>query len=960
MKNRGRIFIVFIMIILIWYSKSFSLEEKTHEAINQHIAQSTINEFSLNSYLIDNLGLKDGFKESFKGIDASGNEVYKKVFEWLGYGGVQEDRPGEWYDYLPLIGKPTRSVNHFHNPLKAWSEAGLNDKILGILSYTGQSQVLWAQNSNQDVGGNWAWQDARRYFYISLTGRNLDGTEIARTKTERDAYFAYTFRAVGQLMHLVKDMSVPEHTRNDAHAQPAYEVYVEKTRTKNQTLWGSWVGNPTLFDKSILNIPTVTLAPVPISRIIDTDFYNSQNPETTVNSIIGMAEYTNANFLSRDTMFTDDLDPTHRHYFPFPKGSNAILWTDSSNNRRYLKKTGDGEAINHLAVASILYNDRLRYFPQYNRFLPVGLDDKCYEDYASKLIPRAVGYSAGLLDYFFRGEVEESYIEEQRDVAGKITGITMKIMNLTPDETMQGDVMVAYRYKAPSATEFTYGLSNIITGSALPYLGKGSYTFGFPSAIPSGASEIQYTFVFSGTLGKEEGAVIGKVVNANTTNTGGLINTSGRDSYGLSRAGWGGNVIIQADAVLQPVNATESLIVPAGNTVTLSGSYEYVTIQIDGTMQATGSLTLRALNGFYLNNGGLIRVEDGINGGTLTIESKGIVKLEGTIDTSGKNADSGGGGDGGAVTIKTSWPVSLQVPTIVTRGGDADEADIYRNPASSQGGRGGNVTITSTNADIIMWGGPPAVDTLPLPPPYNLGTYGRTRPDPGERIILRKAEYPVGAQIGFSRGILTSGGMGGSGLAECFVNQAGGQGGDGGNILISTQGGIITFRDVDLITGSDVETAISTIFLSDYAGAQNIYYAATGSLGGKGVAGGCQAGGNGGNGGLAGSIAVTGTIQPAPVRFFLVGGPYDGGGIIGFDDGQRRPYMTDDPFQDFIIGRTIQAEGADGSVLYRLRVDFGGNALGGSGGIPGGSATSFPGFFGYQGQGGTISGLRIQ
>lgn len=952
--------IYFLMIILtVLASDGYALEENTHKAINEKIAQEGINGFSLNDYLKNNLGFSKGSQELLYGYSEIKSKYDRQeIFVWFGEGGVLEDRPGEWYDYIPLVGKPTRSVNHFHNPLKAWSEAGLNDKILGIISYTGQSQVLWAQNSNQDVGGNWAWQDARRYFYISLTGRNLDGTEVARTKAERDAYFAYTFRAVGQLMHLVHDASVPEHTRNDAHVQPAYEVYSEKTRTKNPTLWGSWVGNPTPFDKSILNIPTVLLAPLPISRIIDTDFYNSQNPETTTNSRIGMSEYTNANFLSRDTMFTDDFAPTHRHYFPYPKGSNAILWTDSSINRMYLKKTGDGEPINHLAVASILYNDRWKYFPQYYSFLPVGLDDKCYEEYASKLIPRAVGYSAGLLDYFFRGEVEESYIEEQRDAAGKITGITNRITNLTPDETMQGDVMVAYRYKAQGATEFTYGLSNIVTGSVLPYLGKGSYTFGFPTLIPSAASEIQYTFVFKGTLGKEEGAVIGKVVNK--TGTGGLINTSGGDSYGLSPAGRGGNVIIQADVALQPVNATESLFVPAGNTVTLSGIYEYVTIQIDGTVQATGTLTLRASNGFYLNNGGLIRVENGINGGALTIESEGIVRLDGTIDTSGKNADSGGGGDGGAVTIKTSYPVSLQVPTIVTRGGDADEADVYRDPALSRGGRGGDVTITSTNADIILSGGPPSVDTLPLPPPYNLGSFGNTRPDPGERIILQKAEYPVGAQVGFNRGILTSGGMGGSGLAECFVNQAGGQGGDGGNILISTQGGIITFRDIDLITGADVETVISTISLPDYAGAQNIYYASTGSLGGKGVAQGCQAGGNGGNGGNAGSITVTGTIQPVPVRFFLVGGPNDGGGIIGFDDGQRRPYMTDDPLQDFLIGRTVQAEGEDASVLYRLRVDFAGNALGGSGGIPGGSATSFPGFFGYQGQGGTISGLRIQ
>lgn len=34
------------------------------------------------------------------------------------------------------------------------------------------------------------------------------------------------------------------------------------------------------------------------------------------------------------------------------------------------------------------------------------LDSRVYEDYAALLLPRAIGYSAGLLDYFFRGRTE--------------------------------------------------------------------------------------------------------------------------------------------------------------------------------------------------------------------------------------------------------------------------------------------------------------------------------------------------------------------------------------------------------------------------------------------------------------------------------------------------------------------------------------------------------------------------
>ena len=37
-----------------------------------------------------------------------------------------------------------------------------------------------------------------------------------------------------------------------------------------------------------------------------------------------------------------------------------------------------------------------------------GLDDKVHADYGRKLFPRAIGYSAGLIDYFFRGKIDSA------------------------------------------------------------------------------------------------------------------------------------------------------------------------------------------------------------------------------------------------------------------------------------------------------------------------------------------------------------------------------------------------------------------------------------------------------------------------------------------------------------------------------------------------------------------------
>lgn len=441
-------FIVFSLIFLFPLDAQ-SLKEETHLAINEEIA--TLDRFSFDAYLKYNLGFVKGIKQELRGIDATGATITKQPGWWLGYGGVQEDRPGSIKDYILFM--PTRSFNHFHNPLKHWSEAGLND-ILGF--YTGQSSLLWAQNPNQDLGGQWSWYDARRYFYIALTGRDFDSFDIAKSRAAKEEYLTKTFRAVGQQMHLIHDASVPEHTRNDAHVRQAYEAAVEKIRANDATkhIWDSWIDTIIPFDKEILNMPTVSIAPIPTSRLIDSDRYNGQNPEVTLESKIGLAEYTNANFLSRDTMFTDGLPIDHRHYFPYPNAKRATLWVDATNNREYFKKIGDGVAVDHLAVKSLLHNYRMKYFSQENRSLITGLDEECYKEYASNLIPRAVGYSAGLLNYFFRGKIEITppdqyvysitdgsetpYTDDYGNEQQQFTKIKANLKNKTPNELMAG------------------------------------------------------------------------------------------------------------------------------------------------------------------------------------------------------------------------------------------------------------------------------------------------------------------------------------------------------------------------------------------------------------------------------------------------------------------------------------------------------------------------------------------
>lgn len=85
------------------------------------------------------------------------------------------------------------------------------------------SSVHWMQRADQA----WSWQNARDRYYAAL----VSTVTSAASQGQRVKAFADTFRALGQVMHLVVDASVPEHTRNDIHPlgplYGSYEYWVE-------------------------------------------------------------------------------------------------------------------------------------------------------------------------------------------------------------------------------------------------------------------------------------------------------------------------------------------------------------------------------------------------------------------------------------------------------------------------------------------------------------------------------------------------------------------------------------------------------------------------------------------------------------------------------------------------------------------------------------------------------------
>lgn len=445
----------------------------THELLNVKAAEQSFTD----RYLKEQLGFAEGLQTQF-GV--------RKAFEWIKFGGAAED---EFLGVEPL-GAAFRSRQHFHNPLPSWDQAGLNGRCFVLVPVSGEASVRWAQDPKQGLSGQAAWADARQAFLQALA---------LPSKAERDAAWARTFRILGQQMHLVADLAAPAHTRNDPHCRAdGFETWA--SNLSNQSfIQGLLAAPPVRPDPTIfsLGVPIDdSIAKVPIARLWDTDQYVKTNPDITLSPTIGLAEYSNANFFSDDTVFSADL--------PFPARTSVELGPPEPEPkkgelRRYFKKVRDGELIDHLAVPSALYE----FLPEALKDQKKGLDDKVFRDYGEKLLPRAVGYSAALLDYFFRESVQVERMYWEND------GVFIDVRNRAAEE-MEGVFELYAIYDKDTDGERRETFSALDGGASVKVGPHASRTFQL-DVPPDHRPTPNYVLVFRGRLGDEADAVIGQI-----------------------------------------------------------------------------------------------------------------------------------------------------------------------------------------------------------------------------------------------------------------------------------------------------------------------------------------------------------------------------------------------------------------------------------------------------------------
>jgi len=484
-------------------------EEVTHPALTEESTRRS----SLDANLKSETGLDDGIDAFLRG---QGSDRLR-VFEWLRQGSLLEDVP------------PCRAGHHFHNPLKPFTTSGVTNQAFIVrlgCSDSGflppKSSVTWGTGfvsptaRGPATGNPFDWDAARVAFRDGLT---------AETPQAREAKLARTFETLGHLLHLVQDLAVPAHVRNDF---PAHEAFFPQA-TLNITRWFQEPferfvrRNETLIVEAAARAEQVDFVGQLVARFWDTDRYTGANP--TADLLQGLAEYTDANFASPNTIFTEDLDPSNEFAFPYPRRSSTNLDLVTSKDDRlvqfvtaedgreervlYLAKTGDGELIDRFLKLSFFTGDVLDKAPPGTPAkLLLQIDDEVHRAYAAKLLPRAIGYGAALLDYFFRGRLDFELVAGDGDAShARLVGV-----NRSEDPLGVGGQLSLYWEDAAGRREPVNGptltlSAEVRRNDALPEL-----TFTWPSD-PERTPK-RFVLAYQGPLGLEAGAVVGKVVES--------------------------------------------------------------------------------------------------------------------------------------------------------------------------------------------------------------------------------------------------------------------------------------------------------------------------------------------------------------------------------------------------------------------------------------------------------------
>ena len=299
------------------------------------------------------------------------------------------------------------------------------------------------------------YKDARKYFYQALitTGAQKD----------RDALWGKLFQSIGKVIHHVQDMAQPQHVRNDQHVDkpiPGYfnpSAYESYTRANREGI------------KAFFSLP----GPEPVYTGSNPGAFKTPRDFWKNSGGSGMAEFTNRNFVSAGTNFVlyqgqPVAGVTYASPMPAgppqdvpvsqlspPPSQDIVTYCGASQGPECTMSfyaTNGPDVVNARASAFSIFDQYVHLRPVQNSNpidyqtdrIPT-LNRYTFDAAHATLLPKAVGYSAGLINLFsaarwkFRCPTKASTalstMPSKTRRHQRLQEIKLKLKNVTPSGT---------------------------------------------------------------------------------------------------------------------------------------------------------------------------------------------------------------------------------------------------------------------------------------------------------------------------------------------------------------------------------------------------------------------------------------------------------------------------------------------------------------------------------------------
>lgn len=415
---------------------------------------------------------------------------------------------------------------HFFDPTIA---QGMNGMQYCSLPRNADSRTFGLEGLGQPEPNAFSYAAARKAMVAAFT---------ESSKSVREQKFGLMFEALGHVIHFLQDLGQPQHVRNDVHLEFQLPQEMELTFIERRSRYEGWASE---------EAARAAFARFPVYGRVDKlkapgDFWKKDGK--------GIAEYTNRNFVSQDSNFearNGAIVANSNYSSPVPTGMITVpienLWDPGvcpapgvPSTKAFCFAQGSVDFVSNQVTD--LYteqvpetNARAAMYSIFNQDLQttgrtVNILDFCpgatsksadklmttneltFPSAARFLIPRAIGYSAGMIDYFFRGKID---LYPHATDPGKL------IFKNKGDEVLTGTVRLYYDGDDGFRHEIQGGnwLVTSLQPGALIELNKSEILPVLP--FPPKQHGV-YIMVFTGTMGEETaigdgpGAVVAKQV----------------------------------------------------------------------------------------------------------------------------------------------------------------------------------------------------------------------------------------------------------------------------------------------------------------------------------------------------------------------------------------------------------------------------------------------------------------